>query len=123
MKLMLCVTDRNMCFAAASSFSMKINSPPRNHGTTGLIQLHNVEPFILSDLSSINAAPPDEEEESYNFKPAIGAPCANSIPAADAIINQVIDKVILHDEQQEAASRLRAIRLSISTAWTSAFNN
>ena len=78
----------------------------------------------FSDLSSIEALPmADPEAKMFRFEPARGVECMESIPMAVALLHQLADKVIDHDEKIEALARKRAVRLSISTSFTTVFNN
>ena len=51
---------------------------------------------------------------------APGPQCLQSILASDMIINYMLDRVALDDEQKEVMSRKRAIRLAMAQAWVTA---
>ena len=77
----------------------------------------------FSDLSSIQAAEGHEMADLFRFVPVSGVDCAQSIPAAVQILHDIADHVVEQDEKKDQIARKRAMRLAISQAWTTAFNN
>lgn len=78
----------------------------------------------FSDLSSIMAVPQDNAlANMLRFQPATGVECMDSIPLAVQLLHEIANKVVSNDEKKEALSRKRAVKLSISTAFVTVFNN
>lgn len=83
----------------------------------------------FSDLSSIDAQPGNLHnrrgslDEQFRFEPATGVECANAIPVVVDLLYSLADKVIDDDIKQEVQAKDRAVKLSISTAFVTVFNN
>ena len=59
----------------------------------------------------------------FRYEPATGTECMQAIPTAVQILNSIADKIVENDIRQEALSKKRAVKLSMSVAFVTAFNN